>query len=43
MAIHNYTGNFLLRLMSKDLAYTESEASGCGVDLKMSEAARSPL
>jgi 3-hydroxyisobutyrate dehydrogenase len=41
MASHNYAVNFLLRLMTKDLAYAESEASGCGVHLKTSEAARS--
>jgi 3-hydroxyisobutyrate dehydrogenase len=41
MASHNYAVNFLLRLMTKDLAYAESEASGCGVHLETSEAARS--
>jgi 3-hydroxyisobutyrate dehydrogenase len=41
MTSHNYAVNFLLRLMTKDLAYAESEASGCGVHLKTSEAARS--
>jgi len=40
MVNHNYAVNFLLRLMTKDLAYAESEASGCGVHLKTSEAAR---
>jgi 3-hydroxyisobutyrate dehydrogenase len=41
MASQNYAVNFLLRLMAKDLAYAESEASGSGVHLKTSEAARS--
>jgi 3-hydroxyisobutyrate dehydrogenase len=41
MTSHNYAVNFLLRLMTKDLAYSESEALGCGVHLKTSEAARS--
>jgi len=40
MVNRNYAVNFLLRLMTKDLAYAESEASGCGVHLKTSEAAR---
>ena len=40
MVNRNYAVNFLLRLMTKDLAYAESEASGCGVNLKTSEAAR---
>lgn len=40
MASQNYAVNFLLRLMTKDLAYAEAEASGCGVHLKTSEAAR---
>jgi 3-hydroxyisobutyrate dehydrogenase len=40
MASQNYAVNFLLRLMTKDLAYAESEASGCGVQLGTSEAAR---
>jgi len=39
MVNHDYTVNFLLKLMAKDLAYAQSEASGCGVDLKTSEAA----
>lgn len=41
MASHDYAVNFLLRLMTKDLAYAESEASRSGVHLKTSEAARS--
>jgi 3-hydroxyisobutyrate dehydrogenase len=41
MATRNYAVNFLLRLMTKDLAYAESEAAGCGVQLKTSEAAKS--
>jgi 3-hydroxyisobutyrate dehydrogenase len=40
MVNHDYTVNFLLKLMAKDLAYAQSEASGCGVYLKTSEAAR---
>jgi 3-hydroxyisobutyrate dehydrogenase len=40
MVNHDYTVNFLLKLMAKDLAYAQSEASGCGVQLKVSEAAR---
>jgi 3-hydroxyisobutyrate dehydrogenase len=39
MVNHDYTVNFLLKLMAKDLAYAQSEASGCGVHLKTSEAA----
>jgi 3-hydroxyisobutyrate dehydrogenase len=39
MVNHDYTVNFLLKLMAKDLAYAQSEALGCGVRLKMSEAA----
>jgi 3-hydroxyisobutyrate dehydrogenase len=41
MVNHDYTVNFLLKLMAKDLAYAQSEASGCGVHLKTSGAARS--
>jgi 3-hydroxyisobutyrate dehydrogenase len=41
MINHDYTVNFLLKLMAKDLAYAQSEASGCGVPLKTSEAATS--
>ena len=40
MVNHDYTVNFLLKLMAKDLAYAQSEASGCGVHLTTSEAAR---
>jgi 3-hydroxyisobutyrate dehydrogenase len=39
MVNHDYTVNFLLKLMAKDLAYAQSEASDCGVHLKTSEAA----
>jgi 3-hydroxyisobutyrate dehydrogenase len=39
MVNHDYTVNFLLKLMAKDLGYAQSEASGCGVHLKTSEAA----
>ena len=39
MVNHDYTVNFLLKLMAKDLAYAQSEALGCGVRLKTSEAA----
>lgn len=41
MVNHDYTVNFLLKLMAKDLAYAQSEASVCGVHLTTSEAARS--
>lgn len=40
MVNRNYAVNFLLRLMTKDMAYAESEAAGCGVHLKTSQAAR---
>jgi 3-hydroxyisobutyrate dehydrogenase len=40
MVNHDYTVNFLLKLMAKDLAYAQSEALVCGVHLKTSEAAR---
>jgi 3-hydroxyisobutyrate dehydrogenase len=38
---HNYTVNFLLKLMAKDLLYAQTEAAHCDVDLKMAEVARS--
>ena len=41
MASHNYTVNFLLRLMAKDLLYAETEAALCSVDLKTAQVARS--
>lgn len=37
----NYAVNFLLRLMTKDLIYGESDASRSSAHLKTSEAARS--
>ena len=40
MTAHDYSVNFLLRLMAKDLLYAEKEAAHCNVDLKTSEAAR---
>jgi 3-hydroxyisobutyrate dehydrogenase len=40
MVDHDYTVNFLLRLMMKDLKYAQSEAAHCSVDLKTAEAAR---
>jgi 3-hydroxyisobutyrate dehydrogenase len=41
MTTHDYSVNFLLRLMAKDLLYAEEEAAHCNVDLKTAEAARS--
>lgn len=41
MTAHDYSVNFLLRLMAKDLLYAEKEAAHCDVDLKTAEAARS--
>jgi 3-hydroxyisobutyrate dehydrogenase len=41
MVSHNYTVNFLLKLMAKDLLYAQTEAAHCDVDLKMAEVARS--
>ena len=41
MVNQNYTVNFLLRLMAKDLLYAHSEAARCEVDLTTGEAARS--
>jgi len=40
MVSQNYAVNFLLRLMRKDLLYSESEAAQCKVDLKTAEVAR---
>jgi 3-hydroxyisobutyrate dehydrogenase len=40
MINHNYTVNFLLRLMTKDLKYAQSEAADCKVELKTAEVAR---
>jgi len=40
MVTRNYAVNFLLSLMTKDMAYAESEAAGCGVQLNTSQAAR---
>ena len=41
MASHNYTVNFVLRLMAKDLLYAQTEAARCDVDLKTAVVARS--
>lgn len=41
MTAHDYSVNFLLRLMAKDLLYAEDEASHSNVYLKTAEAARS--
>ena len=41
MVSHNYTVNFLLKLMAKDLLYAQTEAARCDVDLKTAEVARS--
>jgi 3-hydroxyisobutyrate dehydrogenase len=40
MVSQNYTVNFLLKLMTKDLLYAQNEASHCNVDLKTAEVAR---
>lgn len=40
MVHRNYEVNFLLKLMTKDLAYAEAEAALCRVNLKTAEAAR---
>jgi len=40
MVNQDYQVNFLLKLMTKDLAYAEAEAALCRVDLKTAEAAR---
>lgn len=39
MATRDYSVNFLLRLMSKDLKYAQEEAARCAVDLKTATAA----
>ena len=41
MAAHNYTVNFLLRLIVKDLQYAQNEAARCDVDLTTAQVARS--
>lgn len=41
MVSKKYDVNFLLRLMTKDLLYAQNEATGCNVDLKTAEVARS--
>ncbi len=41
MANHDYTVNFLLRLMTKDLKYAHAEAASCNVDLKTASVALS--
>lgn len=41
MVSKKYDVNFLLRLMTKDLLYAQNEATGCHVDLKTAEVARS--
>jgi len=40
MAARNYTVNFLLRLIVKDLQYAQNEAAQCGVDLTTAQTAR---
>jgi 3-hydroxyisobutyrate dehydrogenase len=40
MVSHNYTVNFLLKLMTKDLLYAQNEAAHCNVDLTTAENAR---
>jgi 3-hydroxyisobutyrate dehydrogenase len=41
MISRNYTVNFLLKLMTKDLLYARNEAALCDIDLKTAEVARS--
>lgn len=41
MTAHDYSVNFLLRLMAKDLLYAEKEAACSNVNLKTAKAARS--
>lgn len=41
MVSQNYTVNFLLSLMTKDLLYAQNEAASCDVNLKTAEVARS--
>jgi 3-hydroxyisobutyrate dehydrogenase len=40
MVNRDYTVNFLLRLLSKDMLYAKNEAATCSVDLKTAETAR---
>jgi 3-hydroxyisobutyrate dehydrogenase len=40
MLNRNYTVNFLLRLLAKDMRYAEAEAATCQLDLQTAEAAR---
>jgi len=40
MVNRDYTVNFLLKLLSKDMLYAKNEASECHVDLKTAETAR---
>jgi 3-hydroxyisobutyrate dehydrogenase len=40
MASHNYTVNFVLKLMTKDLSYAQAEAARCHVDLTTAAVAR---
>ncbi|MEO8737391.1 MAG: NAD(P)-dependent oxidoreductase [Edaphobacter sp.] len=39
MINHDYTVNFLLKLLSKDLLYARREAASCNIDLKTAETA----
>lgn len=41
MVNRDYTVNFLLKLLSKDMLYATNEAAACHVDLKTAETARS--
>jgi 3-hydroxyisobutyrate dehydrogenase len=41
MVNQNYTVNFLLSLMTKDLLYAQNESARCNVELKTADAARS--
>ena len=41
MVNHDYTVNFLLKLMTKDLQYAQAAAASCDVNLKTAEVARS--
>ena len=40
MVNRDYTVNFLLRLLSKDMLYASNEAAACNVDLKTAETSR---
>ena len=40
MTSHNYSVNFLLKLMAKDLRYAQSEAANYNVDLQTAAIAR---